>query len=562
MHFNFDTSFMEAFEELNKLDESVTSIRCMYALYEDDDGYVCKTGVYAGDLDEEEMEELLSDRGMCYIQCWDEYEAQVDRVPNVGDVVDVFDVEDEDIEDVAAIAGKDPQEYREAYTKDLSEAAEEDPYGYGPYKTPDDPTLRVGDYIKAKQYPRDEKWYPGRVTQVTPDFVSYKISGWGFEKNGTALRSTKAKRAFGNLRKRLSEASNYQASKRFWAEARVGRMDEDSFHAAFDDELKSLGLMDMFDADGVLVDDHPRISNAIDNNPDSWAVKALGKLWGLRYSKKGPNQLFKSERRQIAAKQKAAAEEEKRIAAEKLKKYQSLLLDYIRKADAVAVDEYEEITGIPALDGASLEPERQAINQKTQDYERWYLLSFEGSNIGDYVSEEMLQDEALMLKTIKTRLEKTTAYAKTKAAEEELNNIDIIARRVPGAVVTILGESGTVYEVSISSQRVLYMSIDGEESHSVQMIDEPYEVICANVYESSNNHSTRRDSDSTTYYSWNSRYASILGNKIPKKFYHNDGYMGSYTETVKIDKPVGDKYSKAEGINSWARYTNFTVATD
>jgi hypothetical protein len=90
----------------------------------------------------------------------------------------------------------------------LSEEARttDDPYGYGPYKTPDDPTLRVGDYIKAKQYAKDDKWYPGRVTEVTPDFVHYTISGWGFIKNGTAVRSAKAKRAFGNLRKRLGES--------------------------------------------------------------------------------------------------------------------------------------------------------------------------------------------------------------------------------------------------------------------------------------------------------------------------------------------------------------------
>ena len=87
----------------------------------------------------------------------------------------------------------------------LVETKEKDPYGYGPYKTPEDPTLQVGDYIKAKRYSTDEKWYPARVTEITPDFVSYKISGWGFEKNGTALRSAKAKRAFGNLKQHLAK---------------------------------------------------------------------------------------------------------------------------------------------------------------------------------------------------------------------------------------------------------------------------------------------------------------------------------------------------------------------
>ena len=79
----------------------------------------------------------------------------------------------------------------------------EDPYGYGPYKEPTDPTLRVGDYIKAKQYRTDDKWYPAQVTRITPDFVDYTISGFGFIKNGTAIRSASARNTFNNLRKRL-----------------------------------------------------------------------------------------------------------------------------------------------------------------------------------------------------------------------------------------------------------------------------------------------------------------------------------------------------------------------
>lgn len=81
--------------------------------------------------------------------------------------------------------------------------ATEDPYGYGPYKDPTDPTLEAGDYIKAKRYLSDEKWYPARVTRISPNFVDYTISGFGFTKNGTVVRSASAKQAFGNLRKNL-----------------------------------------------------------------------------------------------------------------------------------------------------------------------------------------------------------------------------------------------------------------------------------------------------------------------------------------------------------------------
>ncbi len=114
MTFKLANSFMEAFDELTKLNEagSPTTIRCMHALYEDDDGYVCNVGVYADNLTEEEMEEVLTDAGMCYVQCWEEYDKTVDYLPRLGEVVDVFDVDDDDIEAVAEIAGKDPEEYK------------------------------------------------------------------------------------------------------------------------------------------------------------------------------------------------------------------------------------------------------------------------------------------------------------------------------------------------------------------------------------------------------------------------------------------------------------------
>ena len=87
----------------------------------------------------------------------------------------------------------------------LAEAPEEDPYGYGPYKEVDNPTLMRFDYIKAKRYPNDHDWYPAEVTEVTPDFVSYRISGFGFEKKGVAVRSAKAKNAFSKLKRHLGE---------------------------------------------------------------------------------------------------------------------------------------------------------------------------------------------------------------------------------------------------------------------------------------------------------------------------------------------------------------------
>jgi hypothetical protein len=109
-----DVNQVDENNKANELTEATGSgtIRCMFALYEDDDGYVCKVGVYAGDLSVEEMEDLLTEQGMSFVTCWDEYEETTSNTYNLGDVVEVFDVEDEDIEDVAALAGKDPEEYK------------------------------------------------------------------------------------------------------------------------------------------------------------------------------------------------------------------------------------------------------------------------------------------------------------------------------------------------------------------------------------------------------------------------------------------------------------------
>lgn len=206
MDFKLATPFLEAFEELNKIDESLTSIRCMCALYEDDDGYVCKTGVYAGSLDEEEMEELLTEKGMCYVQCWGEYFREESVVPELGDVVEVFHVEEEDIEEVAAIAGKDPEEYEQiGFFEDLSEG----------------------------------------ITEATDKYASYNFWDWA----------------------KSNKISTY------W------------FHEAFDEELTELGLMDIFNKEGMLKDKGTwgKIKNALETNPDSWAVKAVKKMWVLQF---------------------------------------------------------------------------------------------------------------------------------------------------------------------------------------------------------------------------------------------------------------------------------------
>ena len=385
--------------------------------------------------------------------------------------------------------------------------------------------------------------------------------------------------AFEELDK-LSEAATdptkIAASKKFWASAKIGKMEEDAFHTAFDDELTELGLMDMFDANGVLANNYGRIKKAADTNPESWAIKALGKLWALRYSKNRDwsavmNNYFKSEKEEQEARRKAAEEEkarkledQKRIRAEKLKKYQQLILTYLRKVDADAVDQYEEITGNPVLDSVTVEEVFIADSQWNENVDQEYRVCFEGWNRCYMLKESKLNDEAYMLKTLKAGLEKTVEHSQYKDAVEEFKQeIDVLAVKNPQHRVLLLGDSGTTYELWCANGE-FRMSIDGEDSILAKKIDEPYEVIYAVSSWSNHSNRTTVDNEDGAFYSWNSKYAAMLGNRIPRSFGRKDGFMGTYWETTQLTKAQanGSEFCHADGIDSWAKHYSHETATD
>ena len=283
------------------------------------------------------------------------------------------------------------------------------------------------------------------------------------------------------------------------------------------------------------------------------------------------NNYFKSEKEEHEAKRKAAEEEEKRkkeeqkkIRAEKLTKYQQLILTYLRKVDPDAVDQYEEIIGVPVLDGITVEEVFVLESQWTEHVDQEYRVCIEGWNYCYKLKESKLNDEAYMLKTLKSGLQGAVEYSYYKEAVAEFKQqIDVLAVKDPKHRVTLLGESGTIYELWVNSGE-FKMSIDGEPSIPAKKIDEPYEVIYAITGWSDDNHRTTSDKNSAAYYSWNSKYASILGNKIPKKFGTDYGYMDSYTKTTKHTTVAADDtdFCHAKGIDSWASYYSHQTATD
>lgn len=95
-------------------DDKVT-IRCANAHYEDDDGYPCNVGIYAGDLSFDELTDILYDAGMLYVDVFGEYEREIEArfasSYKPGQVVDVFDADEEFVKDFIETNGLDPEDY-------------------------------------------------------------------------------------------------------------------------------------------------------------------------------------------------------------------------------------------------------------------------------------------------------------------------------------------------------------------------------------------------------------------------------------------------------------------
>ena len=381
--------------------------------------------------------------------------------------------------------------------------------------------------------------------------------------------STPLLEAFEELDK-INEATNYEASKKFWAAAKNKQIDIVSFHAAFDDELETLGLKHLVDYEGTLraYASYGEIKKAIEEHPDSWAVKALQKLWGLIFKDRAPytpeskeyfNTLYASKEAKAA---KAKAEQEAAKEA-KFNGQQELLKTYISKADTRTIAAYERVAGVSAIDGITLVSKGEAVPKNWRDRPTTqYSLRLEGWGTSSYVINEAdLLDETVMIKYIEMHLRRATQDIKANAATAEFKQIDVFAsNRYVDAV--LLGESGILYEVGTNGLGKLMINVSGEEPVPAYKINEPYEVIYTRTSWSDNNHSTRRDSHSAIYYSWNSKYEDKLGNKIPSTYGTSSGYIGDFDETKKVANPTSSYFSHADGIDSWAETNSVRGATD
>ena len=138
---------------------------------------------------------------------WDEWQAAgssdreevaVNAIADFGPEVDIDEAYDLFYDWAAGLTEAD---FGDTITEDA------DPYGYGPYKTFSDPTLSVGDYVlTTRPFSKGGRTYPARITSISPKWIEYEISGFGFTDKGTKARpGSTADSALKNARTYLSK---------------------------------------------------------------------------------------------------------------------------------------------------------------------------------------------------------------------------------------------------------------------------------------------------------------------------------------------------------------------
>ena len=91
-------------------------------------------------------------------------------------------------------------------------------------------------------------------------------------------------------------AEREEAAKNFYAAGKDKLiLDLDSFHKAFDDELKDLDLLDLFTDSGRLIN-RATYGTLKDQDKNNNAVKAIIKLWSFQFNDRLPTAEEKAER--------------------------------------------------------------------------------------------------------------------------------------------------------------------------------------------------------------------------------------------------------------------------
>lgn len=368
----------------------------------------------------------------------------------------------------------------------------------------------------------------------------------------------------------LNEDTKSDAGKRFWAAVKNKQIDEASFHTAYDEELTDLGLMDLFNTEGALANrgTYGKIKAAKEANPNSWAVKALVKLWALRYV---DNVLFSSEL--------AAKELQDKKAAERQAELEKRNQEYCEKV----LNEYREVLpeALAAIKPELVKQYLEAYNIKESDINFEIVKSSMGENRIAVLPTKLyiytLKNDDVNLRSrlismLTTEFNRGIQEAERAEARKKAQSndaIDVIKanshNRDTICNAILMGESGTLYYLYINGGRLIsQLSKDlGKEVTQVGYlsdITEEYKVIYTSVSYSPTNYSTYRDTESNTYYSWASSEEALLKPILPELGKGEGSW--SYWEVVSIKKGNGKYYSLMDNIDTWARKDHTSIATD
>lgn len=369
----------------------------------------------------------------------------------------------------------------------------------------------------------------------------------------------------------INEATDKAASKAFWAAAKRGQIDDVSFHAAYDDELRELGLLDLFNSDGGFTGRsvYGRIKEAKDANPDSWALKALSKLWALRYTEgvyfPGEAARIKAADDEAARRREADRIERERVAQEtKINTIQEYTRDYKMLLPEVLKDGNQKFQD-------ALKRYMTAYNVSESDFD----IVIESTQWGTGVkvlpnkSGHAYRFDAPVQNKYKALL--SLVYSEVKEGADQADEAEVKANKATNEVIDVfkydasasailLGESGQLYYLSANSTR----KNDGKYVYVnyVKDVPESYKVLYTKVSaaDSHNSNSTYQDKISYSYESWDSSEADKISEFIPKMG-KGEGTW-NYWITTKVNAGDGENYSLMDGIDSWAHTEHTSLATD
>ncbi len=369
--------------------------------------------------------------------------------------------------------------------------------------------------------------------------------------------------AFEELDKLQEDTTNKEASKQFWAAAKEGIADDKAFHAAFDTELEELGLKELFLTNGYFKhrNVYEQIKAAKIEYPDSWAVRALNKLWVLVYIDKIEYKSIKDAREKFRAEQQAKEEAERAAHDAIIKAWKDAMVTAVSKVDPDDLKQFLTIKNVTA-DQLSVKILKTTTGRKQTTV--WYVYITVAGDTTSYnkrIDVFDAENKVEILEALLNQLIPSTIKGFELETKRKSNDVIDIFKYFKtktnygwyNPLAIALGDSGKMYHIAE------YAQLPGETVVSVSEITEPFRVIYTKISWSDGNYRTIRDSVGYTYHSWDSSEEARLADVLPT-FGKKQEIWSEHTTTEESGN--GDMFSHMDNIDTWANTKHVAYATD